>query len=238
MDQISRRPTSSWRGYLDAFATLLVIVTCGALLWRAFPGTSQPATRPPGEVQVPVLPVSIAEAVLKGSDRAPVVMVEYSEFQCPFCGTFARETLPDIDRTYIAPGRVQLAFMHFPLEQIHPLAMDAAEAANCAGAQGRFWDLHDALFQQPRLDPTTIDVSVASISLDRARFDACRAGDVEGAIRRAVVTARTLGIGGTPTFFFGTREADGRVRVTRRFSGAKPFTEFRAAIDPLLDGQP
>lgn len=81
-----------------------------------------------------------------GKKDAPVIMIEFSDFQCPFCGRFWKDTLPQIKKDYVDTGKVLFVYKDFPLRQIHPLAQKAAEAANCAAEQGKFWEYHDALF--------------------------------------------------------------------------------------------
>jgi protein-disulfide isomerase len=95
----------------------------------------EPAVKPPPPPptpRLPVEPISIAGAALKGTASAPVAIVEYSDFECPYCATFVRTTFPDLDREYIATGRVLFAFRHLPLETIHKRAFRAAEASECA----------------------------------------------------------------------------------------------------------
>jgi protein-disulfide isomerase len=82
----------------------------------------------------------------KGAPDARVTVVEFSDYQCPFCGRHARETLPKIDETYIKTGKVKYVFRDFPLERIHPNAVKAAEAARCAGESGKYWEMHNRLF--------------------------------------------------------------------------------------------
>src|SRR5262245_2735820 len=101
--------------------------------------------------------VSIAQANSKGNREARVALIEYQDFQCPYCAAAFRDLLPVVERDYIAPGRVLLVFKHLPLRSIHPAALPAAQAAECAGAQGRFWPMHDRLFQvSPALDRKTL----------------------------------------------------------------------------------
>jgi protein-disulfide isomerase len=194
-----------------------------------------PARRPPPAV--PKEPVSIDGATLKGSNVAPVVVIEYSEFQCPYCGRFALDTLPSLDRSYIATGKVQLAFRHLPLEKIHPFALSAAMTAECAGNQGRFWEMHDLLFRDQRsLGPSSFFPLAKSLGLDAERFRGCLESDetVAQKVRNEAENARALRVTGTPTFFVGRRLGDGKVQVTQRLSGALPPDRFSAVFDQLL----
>jgi protein-disulfide isomerase len=155
-----------------------------------------------------------------------------SEFECPFCARFAADTLPALEKTYVATGKVLLAFRHFPLERIHPSAMQAAEAAECAGSQGRFWEMHDLLFQSPKqLDRPSLDARARALGLDQQAFGRCLNGQRK--IRQEASAAAGLKVSGTPTFFIGSL-SDGQVTVAHRVSGAQPFASFQRILDDLL----
>lgn len=146
-------PSHFWR-ILERIGTLAVIIVCGAVTWDivrrwdAPTTTNQQAVGRSGQSSgpLPSSPVPLAGAHLKGSPDAKIGIIEYSDFQCPFCGVFARETLPEFTRQYIDSGKVLLAFQHLPITTLHPLAVDAAVAADCAGEQGHFWAMHDSIF--------------------------------------------------------------------------------------------
>lgn len=93
-----------------------------------------------------IVPVEVGSSASKGDANAKITLVEFSDFQCPFCAKFYSETLPQIMKDYIDTGKVKLVYKHFPLISIHPNAQKAAEAAECAGEQGKFWEMHDAMF--------------------------------------------------------------------------------------------
>ena len=107
----------------------------------------------------PVIPSSvqsISDAAMKGSADAAVVLIEYADFQCPYCGQFARQILPEIEKRYVSTGKLRVVFRHMPLQEIHPQAVMAAETAECARQQGKFWQVHDALFADQRLDEASL----------------------------------------------------------------------------------
>ena len=174
----------------DTVAAVCVIVLTATLLYGQFvaPGSPPPSARSgpgdvvrraPAERPLPADPVSLEGAAVKGRREARVAIIEYSDFQCPFCARFAIDTLPQIDKTYIATGKVLMAFRHLPLEAIHPFAVDAGASVECAGRQDRFWDMHDRLFQNPKqLDPNTLRGHAQALSLDIAAYDACLTGGV------------------------------------------------------------
>lgn len=150
----------------DRLATWMVIVLCSvATFWLGqdmiaggdsgarSAGTGSGAGQPAGRggrpaPPLPAQPLSISDAVVKGSERAKVVLIAFSDFECPYCSRFAKDTLPVLDEKYVRTGRVRVAFRHLPIESIHPTAFKAAEASECAREQGRFWEMHDRLFDQ------------------------------------------------------------------------------------------
>jgi protein-disulfide isomerase len=132
-----------------------------------------------------------------------------------------------------------MAFRHLPLEQIHPFALGAAVSAECAGRQDRFWAMHDLLFAKQEIDPAHLRAHATTAGLDLKAFDGCLGGQAADRVRQDIAGAQTLGITGTPTFLFGIVQADGRIKVTVRLSGALPADRFRATLDELLasDGE-
>ncbi len=237
--------TDRIRAVLEIVALLLTIAVAAALLYRLYAGggaspkavtaraARPPAARPPAPL--PTEPVSLEGAALRGSRTAPVVLIEYSDFQCPFCGMFVRDTLPALVDKYVTPGRVLLAFRHFPLRSIHPFAGKAAEAAACAGMQHRFWEMHDRLFaDQKRLDAPDLLADAAAIGLDKGIFTACLDGQEVRAVHADELSAQALAVTGTPTFFVGRIQADGKVRVVDRLSGAGSSAQFEQALDRAI----
>ena len=162
----------------------------------------------------------------KGSATAPVVMEEFSDFQCPACGAFARETLPRLTAAYIATGKARFIFRHFAI--LGPDSEAAAEAAACAGAQGQFWPYHDRLFAaQGRLTFTRNNLLhvAQELRLDPADFTAClETGRFTPHVRAETKAAMALGLRGTPGFVI-----NGRSLV-----GALPFELFQSVIEEAL----
>ncbi len=137
----------------------------------------------------------------------------------------------------MASGRVRWVARDFPLEAIHPLALGAAQAARCAGEQGRFWPMHERLFAPPgALDPDALHGHAAALGLDLARFRQCLdTGRHAADIRREVDEARRLGVSSTPSFLFAARAGDAdRVRVVGGARGALPWERFRELIEHYL----
>jgi protein-disulfide isomerase len=188
---------------------------------------------------LPQAPVSLAGIPMAGQLSARIVVLEYSDFECPYCSRFALNTLPTIRSRYVDSGKIRFGFRQLPLEGKHRDAVHAASAALCAHSQGRFWPMHDALFMEPRaLDPASIMSKAAHIGLDVTQFQACLNNDGEARARQEMAAAKALEINGTPTFLFGAVRADGQLSVTRRESGAIPAKAFADILDTLLSGRP
>ena len=158
-----------------------------------------------------------------GSTSAPVTLIEFSDFQCPFCLRVA-PTLKQIQAKY--GDRVRIVWKDFPLTQIHPQAFKASEAAHCAGEQGKYWEYHDRLFaNQQALQVPDLKRYATDMSLDAARFNACLDGSKYAErVRDGVAQGTRLGVNSTPTVYI-----NGRL-----LSGAQPYEAFAALIDEEL----
>jgi protein-disulfide isomerase len=192
------------------------------------PRLSPPAPAIPSAVQ------SISEAAVKGSSSAPIVLIEYADFQCPYCGQFARQILPELEKRYVATGKMRVVFKHLPLQEIHPQAMMAAEAAECGREQGRFWQMHDALFGDQRLDETSLLDKARTTGLDIPRFAQCVRGSGGVKVRQDLAGARSLGLAVTPSFLLG-RDVGTGVKVEQILTGVRSVEAFSAAIEPMLN---
>jgi protein-disulfide isomerase len=232
--------SSGWwgriRAVLDVVATIAMLVAAGAIVWAVTRGPSSgpgaPATPP-----VPTEPVSLEGAPVLGDPAARVVLIEFSDFECPFCGRFANDVLPAIKTKYVEIGRVQMAFRHFPLNAIHPRATPAAVAAVCAQQQERFWEFHDLLFQDvKKLTDEDMEAYADTLSLDIAAFNACREKDGHASTRVSadLTQATALGLRGTPALLVGTLGEDGQVRVAEVIAGAPNAERLAAAFDALM----
>jgi len=168
--------------------------------------------------------VSVASAghPSMGAAAAPITIVEFGDFQCPFCRA-AENSLNQVRQKY--GDKVRVVYLDFPLG-FHPHAMDAARAAGCAGDQDKFWQFHDALFlDQKQLDPAGLKQTAAKVGLDANKFDKCFASDKhDAAIRQDVAEGNSLGVTGTPTFFINGRQ----------LVGAQPPPKFSEMIDEEL----
>ena len=197
---------------------------------------AQPAAAPQ-----PPLPAELATdgAPFKGSPDAPLTIVEFSDFQCPFCRRHWQQTYGQLTREYIATGKVRYVFRHFPLENIHAQALKAGEAAECAAAQGKFWEMRDRLFANQRtLMPDTFIEHAQALGLDETQFTACLAGQMTARVRSDLTMGAQAGVRATPSFFFGVTMPGGKIKVMRKLSGALPFATFKSTIDGLLANPP
>ena len=175
------------------------------------------------------------ENVLGRSD-APLVMVEYTDYQCSFCNRFSATTFPELKKQYIDTGKLRFISRDFPLE-FHPHALKAAQANRCAGEQDRFWQLKDALMKNSaRLTPELItSLARSDAGLDMAKFQACMdGGSYLAEIRDNIAAATAVGINGTPSFVIGKMAGDyldGYLLV-----GAQPFASFDRILKELQPG--
>jgi protein-disulfide isomerase len=166
----------------------------------------------------------------KGSASATVTIYEMSDFQCPFCAQWVRQTLPALEREYVATGKVKLVFVNFPLP-MHPNAEPAAELAMCAARQGRFWQIHDLLFHHQEdweqlAEPGTYFLALGdSAGTDRDALVQClRAGATRELVRADAEGSTRSGATGTPSFYV----EGGLMR------GVIPITIFRQVLDSII----
>ncbi|MAF50853.1 MAG: disulfide bond formation protein DsbA [Nanoarchaeota archaeon] len=161
-----------------------------------------------------------------GDEDAPLTIIEFSDFQCPFCKRARDDAIAQIEEQYVKTGKVKLVYRDFPLTSIHPLAQKAAEASECADDQGKFWGYHDLIFEkQSSLSASNLKAWAVELGLDTDEFDECLDSGKHAAEVRADTSAATsVGGRGTPFFVVGTQT----------LSGAQPFSAFQAAIEAQL----
>ncbi|MFN8544700.1 MAG: thioredoxin domain-containing protein [Candidatus Binatia bacterium] len=169
-----------------------------------------------------VYTIPIGDSPMRGPKNAKVTIVEFSDFQCPFCSQ-AAALVPDVLKAY--PNDVNFVYKQFPLVSIHPFAMPAAKAAVAAGKQGKFWEMHDVLFQNNReLGPDKLKEYAGRIGLDVARWEKDLASpEVQAQVEREMKEASAADVQGTPTFLVA-----GKRLQTRSIDG------FKQAIDEAL----
>ena len=190
---------------------------------RAYADTLRTNTDVAVMLRPPTVDVPYDPARVKGNPDAPVTIVEFSDFQCPFCKA-AECTLKEVLTKY--SGRVKLAYLDFPLREIHAKAQSAAEAARCAGEQGKFWEYHDALYaDQSKLEGPDLVTSAVALNMDEKSFRSClESGKFKDKIEADREQGTKVGVAGTPGFF-----------INGVFlSGAQPQADFEKIIDNQL----
>jgi len=200
--------------------------------WRG-PAIGGPPPPPPpdGEdISAEGLTVPLDPLQRAGSSSAKVALIEFADFECPYCANYVRTVFPQVRSDLIEKGLVAYAFMHYPLDQIHKKARPAAIASVCAAKQGRFWEMHEVLFQSAGMLPAPATLAGGSFQgFDLAAFNECsrRPDDVVSA---QLAEGNRLGIRGTPTLLVGEIRSDGQVDIKRRFVGAASFEAIAVAV--------
>ena len=197
-------------------------------------GTTQSKQIP----QPQTISVSIDDDPMIGNPNAPITIIEFSDFQCPFCNRFHSETFPLIQTNYIDMGKVNFVYRDFPITSIHPNAIPAALAAECADEQGKFWEYHDKIFENQGVwNKMEITNSIilfkefaSKLNLNQDQFNSCLdSGKYIEEVNNDLNDGRDYGVTGTPGFFIGNDKL-GYVKV----SGAKPYQSFQTVLDEVL----
>lgn len=181
--------------------------------------------------------ISTTGAYAMGKAGAKVTLVEFSDYQCPFCARHFRSVMPRLKREYVDTGKLRYVFRDFPLVSIHPEATMAAVAARCAGDQGKYMAMHDLFFKdQRRIKTKDWQGYGTEIKLDMDKFNACLKDPRRVAqVKKDFAEGARAGVRGTPSFFIGLTGADGAILKTPVFiRGAQPFQAFQQAIEVLL----
>lgn len=177
-----------------------------------------------------------AQGITKGDANAPVTIIEFGDYECPACGTFALTVQPQIENVYVATGKAKFVFYDFPLVSIHPPSFIAARAARCANDQDRFWQFHDELYRKqtdwvPQANPVSKFIGYAKgLGMDTDAFDQCVNSDRHADVVTANLRlAQQLGLDGTPTIMVGLEKA-----MPRRLGDRFDFQAVKDVVDPLL----
>jgi len=183
--------------------------------------------------------VSIAGAPVMGDVNAKVTLIEYSDYQCPFCSRHSTQTMPEIIKNYVESGKLKFVMREFPIPNLHARATAASQAALCAGDQGKYWEMHDVLFaNQRKMSDEDLLGYGASIGLDSAQFSNCiEQGTHSDQVKKDIEQGQELGVSGTPSFVLGLTDPDDpdMVKVSRFVRGARSYADFAREIDDLLD---
>lgn len=234
-----------WGGFLAGALVILalgfvVMVFKGASLGKYFGGSldretqptvQQPTAQQPEAQQPSAPPPAVAKAdYVRGDAKAPITMIEYSDIQCPYCSRFHATMLQVMDAY---KGQVRWVFRHFPLTSIHPNAQKSAEAAECAGEQGKFWELVDEMYanQTAGLAVEQVEGYAQKVGVkDMAKFKSCVAsGKYASKIQADQAGGEASGVNGTPGTFVYTKSGQYQL-----IPGALPFETVKQVIDAAL----
>jgi len=196
---------------------------------------SRPAAAPAAP-DVRNVPVDLGNRPAKGSTSAKLTLIEFSDYQCPFCARHTKDTNPQLQKEYVDSGKVRYVYFDMPLESIHKSAFKAAEATRCAGDLGKYWEMHERLFaSQQKLEPWSEHAK--ALDLNATMFDNCMSsGKYAQAVRADIAVAQKLGITGTPSFLLALSDPKDPQKVTglSLLRGAQPFNNFKTELDKAL----
>lgn len=192
------------------------------------------AGQPPAEVKADI---DIKGMTYKGDKNAKVAIVEFTDYECPFCGQLFTQTYPELKKNYIDTGKVRYYVMDFPLTSIHPNAQKSAEASHCAADQGKFWEMHDKMFvSQTALKIDDLKKYAADLGLNTGNFNKCLDdGKYAQKVADMMKKGEGYGVTGTPASYVGVIKGD-TVEQAIQVSGAVPFASFQTTIEAALAG--
>lgn len=182
--------------------------------------------------------VSIGSSPFKGKVDAPITMIEYSDYQCPYCARNYRDVLPTLTKDYIDTGKLKFVMREYPLPSLHKNAMAMSNAALCAGDQGKYWEMHNLLFEnQKQGDDESLKGFASTLGLNTTTFNECLDSKKNDArVKADMASGAKLGMSGTPGFFIGLTDPKdpNNANLSVFIRGAQPIEQFQASIDGLL----
>jgi protein-disulfide isomerase len=227
--------TSRWVLLLIMVGTTIALQ--GVLLYRqkgAAVEQREPVRDPPSGAVL-----NLEGLPVKGANTARVVVVEFSDYECPFCARHATTVSKDVDTQFVSTGKIRYAFANNPLD-IHKNAIMFATAAICAGGQDRYWEMHDGLFAKPPKDKLQMLELAQTLGIDMVSFEQCldQSPDPKARIEKDQQAAGKLSLLGTPAFAVGVTNKQGHVEVRKLITGAFPIDVFeRTILAVLAEGQ-
>ena len=231
-ETITMEKATLWKIAAGVFGLLFIVTLINGNTPATAP--TQPTAGDDGVPTVSADMKKIADTdAFKGEANAPVTIIEFSDYECPFCQRFWAQTLPSINDAYIKTGKVKFVYRDFPLSSIHAQAQKSAEAAECAGEQGKYYDMHDKLFTSGVAGGVASFKQYAKdLGLDSAKFDNCLdSGKFAAEVQKDTQDGSSVGIQGTPGFLIGTSDGKSATLI----SGAYPFATFQQTVDALLE---
>ncbi len=194
-------------------------------------------TKPRSPIENISVTLTVTDAPTQGQANAPLTLVEFTDYQCPYCARHSQRVLPQLIKTFVDTGQVRYVLRDFPLVAIHPHAAKAHEAAHCAGEQDKYWELHDQLFAHPKglqADKLVGHATAVGVA-DATAFQACLdSGKYETLIKAGVTEGKRIGVRGTPSFALGRTDAHGTVKAVKLIRGAQGLPAFTTHIQALL----
>jgi protein-disulfide isomerase len=183
------------------------------------------------------LTIKVADDPTKGKPDAKVTLIEFTDYQCPFCSRHTKATFPQLEKNFVDTGKLRYVLRDFPLSSLHPQAPKAHEAAHCAGDQGKYWEMHNQLFanQKELQADKLLDYAEDAGVSDMSAFETCLdSGKYEEKTNASLKEGQEAGVRGTPSFLLGYSEANGNVKAVKLIRGALPFSFFQQQINNLL----
>jgi protein-disulfide isomerase len=213
-----------------ALLATISLIALPAWVWMS-DRTSQAAQ---AEISPEGVSLQLDPTTTLGEGSATIGIVEFSDFQCTFCGSFAREVFPQIEREFVRPGVAKYAFRQYPLEDIHPMAFKMAQAAECARRQNAFQAMHNLLFaDQTKFSDVDLIQNAQTLGMDTTAFEDCLRGDAGKRVNQDLDEGKRLGITGTPTFLVGEMHGSDELTVRVKIVGSRDFGYFKAVIEQL-----
>jgi len=230
MESVQKQAVETNNNLSTANITLASIAKLGgneAAVKETEPVRDAQPQQTPVPTQAPIVEVSEDDDPFEGSADAPVTIIEFSDYECPFCARFNSQTLPALREQYIETGKVKHVFRDFPLG-FHAKAQKAAEAAECAEEQDKYWEMHDKIFEnQSAMGVADLKQYAADLGLNSGEFDECLdSGEMAEEVQKDLADGSKYGVSGTPTFFVNG------VKLV----GAQPFSAFQNLIEAELEG--
>lgn len=220
------------RGTLGSFLLAFLVCMVATAADQLEMGNSLGKPTPNMSLRLMPPQIGIAGDPVLGAATAPVTVVEFSDYECPYCQAFSQKVFPQLKARYIDTGKIRYVARDFPLAR-HARARPAAIAAACAGAQAQFWPMHDALLSEGRLTDGDIERYAQTLKLDAAAFTACRAEEShQPRLDKDYATARGAGVGATPSFLIGASRGD--LAQGKVFAGLETFEDFERALANYL----
>ncbi len=239
-EAITLKKTTLWKGSSVVLGLLLIIsIFTGGFGFGTDTPTGGTVINPPADNEpTSIKEVSLDDDAVLGNKDAPVTIVEFSDYQCPFCRRSYTQVYPLLKENFINNGKVKFIFRDFPLSSIHPGAIPAAQAAECADDEGKYYEMHDKIFdEQNKLGQGTAPFTnddlkkwASEIGLNSGDFNSCLdSGKYAKEVEKDFNDGNSYGVSGTPTYFVGN-EKDGYKII----GGAQPYQVFEQAINEYL----